>query len=123
MSFIKYISLPVLLICITSNAHATLFYKHIPCTLTMQTNDTLIVNYDLTEHVNVHCASSEKNVYIYFSYKGNEKNNYLPVTLLNDHLPNKKSEHLADTMGQFTISMQTSANTQHTYTVNCEYMN
>lgn len=118
MSFAKYLFLFVITCC---TAHATTYYRHIPFNLPMNADDTLVVNYDFKQQAGVHCNANQKNIYIHFYYKGSEKINILPITLLNDHLPDKKSERLADTFGQFTIRSQSSAIIPHPFIVNCEY--
>ena len=122
MSFAKIFFITLLTSSAYINAHATTFYRHVPFNLSMNADDTLVVNYDFQQQSGVHCTSSQKNIYMNFFYKGSEKFNSLPITLVNDHLPDKKSERLADTLGQFTIRTQSSANLQHSYIVSCGYV-
>jgi hypothetical protein len=122
MSFAKKFFITLLTSCAFINAYATTFYRHAPFHLSMNANDTLVVNYDFEQQSGVHCSSNQKNICMNFFYKGSEKNTVLPITLLNDHLPDKKTERLADTLGQFTIRVQPSLNIQHTFMVSCEYI-
>lgn len=123
MSFAKYLFIIILAFSAFINTHAATFYRHIPFDLSMNTDDTLVVNYDFKQQSGVHCTGNQKHICINFFYKGNEKNNVLPITLLNDHIPDKKSERLADTLGQFTIRVQTPANNSlQKVMVSCGYV-
>jgi len=112
----------LVLFSIHANTYAATIYRHVPFDITINTGDTLTVNYDFSEKSGIRCTSDSRALKVDFAYKGRAKNARLPVTLQAAHIPVEADEELANAAGQFSIStLQTSA-VIHSYGVSCNYL-
>lgn len=103
-----------------TEVQAAQIYRHLlPFSSTLNSGDTLVVDYDFSGKTGIFCSANNK-IQIHFSYKGNEKVAILPRVLQNT-MPTKKYQELADISGQFTLTAPKSPNTQF-YTVKCGYV-
>lgn len=119
----KLLSLLILAIfcTISSTAFATIYYRHIPLTVSLKSGDKLIVNYDFAGKAGIRCIASSPNTWVHFIFKGHAKTARLPITLQNAHIPHGNREALADIEGQFSVSTQEPFDISKHYIVNCNY--
>lgn len=114
----------VLFSCIGNSALAAEIYRHVPFNISINVDDTLVVNYDFSEKNGVRCTASDK-VSASFTYKGREKETNLPVILESSHVPDprdKDHKELADVDGQFTLVVDKNQVTDEKYHVSCSYV-
>ncbi|VVC77300.1 hypothetical protein AQUSIP_26270 [Aquicella siphonis] len=107
---------------LSTNTQAAVFYRHIPFTISLNDADTVIVNYDFKDKSGINCTSSQSSSRIDFYYKGYFKSLRLPLSLVNDHVPEKKHEALADRQGQFSISPDKSGMAEEQHVIRCDYL-
>jgi hypothetical protein len=119
----KYLSALIVIVSITSiNAHAAIFYRHLPFDMSIRKNDVIVVNYDFSDSKGISCSSDKNAVWIDFIYKGFQKSVRLPVNLINDHVPDKEHEELADVNRRFTLSIKENSAPESSYAVKCDYI-
>lgn len=91
---------------LSSGAFAHQYYRHVPFNLSMVSDDSVTVNYDLIHTPNIFCSTNAPSSIITVSYKGNTQALTLPITLESDHVPDHKHEAVIDNSGQFAIVLQ-----------------
>jgi hypothetical protein len=112
----------IALFCLTSLSMAANIYRHVPFTVTMTSQDKVIVDYDFSQQTGIACSADSQPLQIHFVYKGRAKIADLPVILESAHVPNQDHEELADINGQFTISSDHELYKRQNYVVICHYL-
>src|SRR5690606_33089690 len=107
-------------LCVPSS-YADKIYKRAPFELTITATDTIIAEYNLSEHRGLYCSASNKHFLVSFTYKGRNKTATLPVTLQNYRVPVDSREELADTTG--TIELMAKAGQPAKVEISCQYNN
>lgn len=107
---------------LSTSSQAAVYYRHLPFSLSLSDDDTIIVDYDFKDSPGISCTSSKPSSRISFYYKGYFKSQYLPLSLVNDHVPEKKREALADRSGQFSISPDKSGLNNKTHQIQCDFL-
>lgn len=103
-----------------NNACATMFYRHLPVSMPLDKESTLIVEYDDTQQRGVWCRTQRRQAWIAFAYKGHQKIAPLPV-LLQNTVPKKPNEMLADASGFFSIMIDKQKSANGKAHVQCDY--
>lgn len=111
-------TLAISLFLFTLSCAAAPLYRHVPFSVTLNQNDSIVVDYNYTAKMGVYCTDNHHDTAVLFTYKGFKKTAILPAVLQNAHIPPRAGEELADISGQFTMQNDQTLAT----TVTCHYV-